>query len=148
MKTANEYLSREALISKLEASQRELAEAQKSVKEMNHVLAVDQKRWQKTTADLRKQLAEAKELLAGSEGAHGCGKLLVEVAKSRDKAQEQLADAEKELAGEWKKAYIDAEKAYNKAQAEVKRLRTERNEWEITAKNYASNILKRDTEQG
>jgi len=130
MKTANEYLSREALISKLEASQRELAEAQKSVKEMNHVLAVDQKRWQKTTADLRKQLAELEIVLSDER------ELVTTLWDKIDNLKSDLADSQAEVELERglnvgnledrrydRKRLVEMEKKLFASQAEVERLR-------------------------
>ena len=64
MKTANEYLSREALISKLEAAQQQLAEAQAKLARSELTLDYVREEWKNDTAvaDLRKQLAEAREI--------------------------------------------------------------------------------------
>ena len=64
MKTANEYLSREALISKLEACQQQLAEAQAKLARSELTLDYVREEWKNDTAvaDLRKQLAEAREI--------------------------------------------------------------------------------------
>ena len=80
-------------------------------------------------------LAEVKEQYTNSPESFATTSLYISFLEHRLRETEnktQVADLRAQL---------------TEAQAEVERLRTERNEWEITAKNYASNILKRDTEK-
>ena len=98
MKTANEYLSKKALISRLEACQQELTEAYPPPMRLSHEKAKDSE----TIRDLRKQLAASIELCNIRE--EQIGELLKESEASQ--AEVKRLQAILDGHGSFCKAYI------------------------------------------
>lgn len=94
------------LIAAYEQAQAELAEEKKECEQYAWEYAASEK----DSIDLRTQLDETNDLYEIAE-------------EGRTHFMEQLAEAQT-LSEEWRKSFADADKAYNKSQAEVERLQT------------------------